>query len=324
MIATALGSFAGLDYPACCRAVLGELEERAPVPELPARGPWAGIIGRSAGLLSQLPVDLQPAGWRLAPGATLIGRRARRLLADDREIFGETMTDWAGTPTLTVAGPLTLAASIDLPRGGRALGDHGALRDIASSWEAGVSDFLRETRRQAGRPFAVQVDEPCLAVVLEGRVPSASGLHRLAPLAPEVARRLLADAVRAARAGGDVVVLHCCADDPHLGVLGRAGADALSLDVRHWDGRRWEDLARWCEEEPARAVWLGLVGVDDPEGDLPLIGERLHRARAALGPGEETSPPDSWALTPACGLAGASEAGQWRILRALTRVAAQQ
>ncbi|WP_314710337.1 hypothetical protein [Propionibacterium acidifaciens] len=321
MITTALGSFAGHDYAACCRAVLGELVGRAPMPELPARGPGADMIGRAASLLPGLPVDLQPSGWRLAQGPSLIGRRARRMLGDDREIFVEHLADWPGTPTLTVAGPLTLAARLGLPRGGRAVGDAGALRDIAQSWTAGVGDFVRGTARLAERPVAVQIDEPCLAMVLDGEVPDESGRHRLDPVDGQRARGVLADAVDAARAGGELVALHCCADDPHLDVLGAAGADALSLDVRAWAGGRWDELAAWCDAAPDRSPWLGLVGADEEEPDVADLARRFARARAGLDVAEDSPRPADWALTPACGLAGASENGQWRILRALAGVA---
>lgn len=322
MIATALGSFAGSDYAACCRAVLGELEHRAPLPELPARGPGADMVGRSASLLPEMPVDLSPAGWRLCRGPSLITARARRMLADDREIFIETMQDWSGTPAVTVAGPLTLAACIDLPRGGRAIGDAVACRDIAQSWQAGVGDFLHEIVRLAGRSFAVQIDEPCLAMVLDGEVPDESGRHRLPPIDAHVARRVLTRSVGTARTGGDQVIVHCCADDPHLDVLGEAGADALSLDVRDWSGDRWDELAQWCSADQARGLWLGLVGADEADPGARAIARRFSQARARLDLAEGSPRLDGWAITPACGLAGATGDGQWQILRDLVRVAA--
>ncbi|RLP11624.1 uroporphyrinogen decarboxylase/cobalamine-independent methonine synthase family protein [Propionibacterium australiense] len=324
MIATALGSFAGTDYAACCHAVLGELEHRAPLPELPARGPGADMIGRTASLLPEMPFDLSPAGWRLCQGPSLIARRARRRLADDREIFTEIMQDWPGVPTITLAGPLALAAGLDLPRGGRAAGDHGARHDIAQSWQAGVSDFLRETVRLAGRAFAVQIDEPSLAMLLDGELPDESGRHRLPPVDAQEARRILSRSVETARAGGDQVVVHCCADDPHLEVLGQIGADALSLDVRDWVQDRVDELAQWCSAEPARGLWLGLVGADEADLGGTVIAQRFSQARARLDVAEGSPRLDGWAITPACGLAAATSSGQWQILRELVRVATDQ
>ena len=65
MRATALGSFPGTDMRATIRWVLGELDVLAPVPELPARGVGAQMIGRTTAVLAGLAADLQPGGWRL-------------------------------------------------------------------------------------------------------------------------------------------------------------------------------------------------------------------------------------------------------------------
>jgi hypothetical protein len=74
--ATGIGSLPGSDIREAVRVVFGELPDLPHLPELPARGPGADMIGRGAGLLVDMPVDLQPAGWRLVdrPGRDL--RRA--------------------------------------------------------------------------------------------------------------------------------------------------------------------------------------------------------------------------------------------------------
>lgn len=66
---------------------------------------------------------------------------------------------------------------------------------------------------------------------------------------------------------------------------------------------------------------MGLVGADEEEPDVADLARRFARARAGLDVAEDSPRPADWALTPACGLAGASENGQWRILRALAGVA---
>ncbi len=176
--------------------------------------------------------------------------------------------------------------------------------------------------RLIARAFAVQIDEPCLAMVLDGGVPDESGRSLLPPVDRQEARRVLAGAVEAARAGGDQVVVHCCAVDPHLDVLGGAGADALSLDVRDRGSGFWDELARWCSGNPERRLWLGLVGADETEQGASVIARRLALARARLDVAGGSTRPADWAITPACGLARAPGTGQWRILRDLTRVAA--
>ncbi len=56
--ATGVGSLPGTDCVAAIRLVLDALPDGPHVPELPERGPGADLIGRGAGLLPGLPVDL--------------------------------------------------------------------------------------------------------------------------------------------------------------------------------------------------------------------------------------------------------------------------
>ena len=86
------------------------------LPELPARGPYAGMIGRATALLAGLAVDLQPAGWRLTDGS---GRDHRRAIGTAAVTIS---TSWrssaqgyAGPLKFAVAGPWTLAASHGAP-----------------------------------------------------------------------------------------------------------------------------------------------------------------------------------------------------------------
>ena len=77
--ATGIGSLPGTEPVEALRLVLGELPDLAHLPELPARGPGADLIGRTAALLVDLAVDLTPAGWRLVPRSGIDQRRARRV-----------------------------------------------------------------------------------------------------------------------------------------------------------------------------------------------------------------------------------------------------
>ena len=62
-IVTALGSMPGTDPVEAARIVLGELPDLMPLPELPARGVGADMLGRTAGLLVDLAVEVvDPAG----------------------------------------------------------------------------------------------------------------------------------------------------------------------------------------------------------------------------------------------------------------------
>ena len=68
----------GTDPLAAMRLILDELPDLPYLVELPDRGAGADIIGRTAALLVNLPVDVTTRGWRLAdrPGRDL--RRAQR------------------------------------------------------------------------------------------------------------------------------------------------------------------------------------------------------------------------------------------------------
>ena len=70
--ASGMGSMPGTDIAEAQRIVLGELPVPH-LPELPGRGPGADLVGRAAGLLVDLPVELYAARWRIAgrPGRDL-------------------------------------------------------------------------------------------------------------------------------------------------------------------------------------------------------------------------------------------------------------
>ena len=64
--ATGVGSRPGTDPRGAMAVVLGELPELPHLVELPNRGPGADLIGRTANLLVDLPVQTTERGWRLA------------------------------------------------------------------------------------------------------------------------------------------------------------------------------------------------------------------------------------------------------------------
>ena len=57
-VATGIGSLPGTDIAEAQRVVFGELPELPHLAELPERGPGADMLGRSAGFLVELPVQL--------------------------------------------------------------------------------------------------------------------------------------------------------------------------------------------------------------------------------------------------------------------------
>lgn len=320
VIATALGSFSGTGMAATVSAVLGTFPDRAPLPELPDRGPHAAMFARTMCLLHDLPFDLQPAGWRLSLGPSLLARRARRTLLDDIDVTVENLQDWSGTLTVTTMGPWTLSACVDLPRGGRSIGDASARRDICQAWGSALAAHIAHVRRVVGSPVAVQIDEPSLVQVLSGTIPDESGRRTLPPVDRHEVGQALHEAVDAAReAGGDIVVVHCCASGAPLELILDSGADAPSLDTATLSDSAWERLGQWCAE--GGQAWVGLLPTDRMEAGKAFISRQFDEACSRLGVDDAAR--DRLVLTPACGLAGVERTVAWRALAELVEVAAQ-
>ena len=171
--------------------VLGELPDLAYVPEVPGRGAGASMTGRGVAVMAALGADLQPAGWRLTDAPGVDQRRARSLLAQDLDGFEEQAQGYAGTVKVQVAGPWTLAATVERPRGDKVLADFGARRDLAQALAEGLRDHVGDLRRRVPKAagIVVQVDEPALAAVLSAAIPTASGFGRHRAVHPPEASR---------------------------------------------------------------------------------------------------------------------------------------
>ena len=155
--------------------------------------------------------------------------------------------------------------------------------------------------------WIVQLDEPALAVVVEGRVPTASGYgrHRTIDL-PEASAHLewLVSAVT--EAGGEAWV-HSCAPRTPWSLVAGTGVSGLSADL---DMLGPADLDTFAEAlEAGRTAALGLVPSTDPPAapsDARLV-ERVQRWLDMLGLDPETAG-EHLVVTPTCGLAGATPA----------------
>jgi methionine synthase II (cobalamin-independent) len=233
--ATGVGSLPGTDIVEAVRTILGELPDLPYLPELPSRGPGADMIGRAAGLLVDMPVELYAGRWRIAgrPGIDL--RRTHDLWARDLDALTDQASEYAGPIKLAVAGPWTLAASVDLPIGGRLLRDPGAVRDLVASLAEAVATLVRDvSARLPSARVLVQLDEPSLPLALAGRVATESGLGMLRVVEESTARDALTAVIAAA---GVPVVVHCCAADVPIGLFRDAGAVAVGLDLDQIDIR---------------------------------------------------------------------------------------
>jgi len=304
--ATGVGSMPGTDVDEALRVVFGTLPDLPFLPELPARGPGADLIGRAAGLLAELHVDLQPAGWRFVARSGVDERRATSLLTRDLDALEEQAASYAGPLKLQVAGPWTLAATVERSRGGRALADQGAVRDIAAALAEGLRTHLADVRRRVpGAILLLQLDEPALPAVLVGRVPTASGFGAIPAVDGPVARDALAVVLRAVAEAGAFGLVHCCASGVPLGLLVEAGAAAVSVDFGQLSGD--DDEALGTAVESGAGLLLGVVPSSDAELSHPVrTVEPVRRLWQRLRLPPERLP--AVVLTPTCGLAGASAA----------------
>jgi Cobalamin-independent synthase, Catalytic domain len=315
----------GTDPAEAMRVVAGELPDFPHLPELPERGPGADLIGRTAGLLVDMPAEVTPRGWRLAerPGRDL--SRARSMLSSDLDVLEEVLQGFRGPVKIQLCGPWTLAATMELPHTMNvALADPGAVADLTVSLAEGAAAHVAEVaKRMPGARLVVQFDEPALPAVAAGTVPTASGLSRLAAVEAGPLQERLSQALASTR---EYTVVHCCATTVPFGIIRAAGADAVAFDL--------SQLRRGDEDEVAEAAEAGIGlltgavpappdvapesagsgGTDRVSGPggrgtdgAQQTAERVIRFWRRLGLPLATCA-DQAVITPACGLAGASPA----------------
>lgn len=336
--ATGVGSYPGDDPAEALRTVLGELPGFPHLPELPGRGAGADIIGRSAALLVDLAVGLQPSGWRFADRPGRDHSRARDFLARDLDTLEDLAHAYEGPFKVQVAGPWTLAGGIELRHGYKALADPGAVRDLTESLAEGVAAHLADVRRRLpGATIVCQIDEPQLPGVLAGTVPTASGFGRLAAVEGEVATGGLG---RVLAAAGPAPIVHCCAPDVPFELLRTAGARAFSFDPSR--SRAADDEALGEAIEAGIGLFLGavpaVVSRTPGAGPAAPTGSRgaASAAGSAAGSADDAGTArrlwrrlgfapelltESVVVTPSCGLAGATPAETRRVLARCREVA---
>jgi methionine synthase II (cobalamin-independent) len=278
------------------------------LPELPARGPGADMIGRTLGMLVELYARVEPSGWRFGDRPGRDTKRARSWLGEDLDALEEFAQGYEGPLKVQAVGPWTMAASVELRNGEAALGDPGACRDLAASLAEGVTAHLDDLRRRLpGARLVLQLDEPSITAVLLGHVKTASGYSAHRAVDRAVVEGTLREVIAAVGTAGDVpVVVHSCAPDVPFALLRRAGASGVSFDFDLLTERDWDAFGEAAEA--GAALFAGVVpGKDAPLSDPAgsVSGVRALWRRLGLAPGALGS---SVAVTPACGLAGASPA----------------
>ncbi|HRL79947.1 MAG TPA: hypothetical protein PLK46_06410 [Propioniciclava sp.] len=295
MHTSGLGSLPGTDVAGGVRFAL-EAASLPWLPEFPARGPWAGMIGRTLGMLEGIGAALLAGEWSLTAIPGVDQRRARATLRDDLDVLEENAQGLTGPLRITATGPWTLAATTLAPRGGHVLKDASARRDLAQSLAAGLTDLRAQVeRRLPGTTATLQIDEPLLPAVLGGDVRTESGYARYTAVE--------AEEVIGALAGLHGDVLHCCAPglDPAI-VVGEHGAGfrGLALDEGLLSRADLDTLGPLLES--GRELWLGCADARTlraPHADA-LTATVLGDLRALeWGPRAATAV----VLTPSCGLA---------------------
>ncbi|MEV7793614.1 methionine synthase [Streptomyces sp. NPDC087512] len=316
--ATGIGSLPGQDAREAVKTATGTFEDFPFLPELPARGPGADMIGRSAGMLVELYARVEPSGWRLGDRPGRDTKRARAWLGEDLDALEEFTQGYEGPLKVQAVGPWTLAAALELRNGEAVLSDAGACRDLTASLAEGLRQHLAEVaRRVPGAQVVLQLDEPSLTAVLRGRVRTASGYRTHRAVDRQVVEAALRDLV-AAHADGPVVV-HSCAPDVPFALLRRAGVAGISFDFSLLTER--DDDAIGEAVEGGTRLLAGVVpGTDGPLSDPAgsVMGVRTLWRRLGLHPGLLA---EAVTITPSCGLAGASPEYARRALAHCVRAA---
>ena len=257
-----VGPWPGTDVLEAATTVVGDLADTPDEVEgapfavlLPARGPWGDATGAAVALLTDLPAELGPHGWKLAdrPGRDL--ERARAFAREDLDALAIAAHGYTGPLVLPVLGPFTLAADVYLARGDRILSDHGALRDTVASVAEGVAARVADMRRVVpGADVRVLLREPLLAAVLAGAVPGFTGRAPLRRVPGPVVADGLGDVAHVVRgAGASAVVVHGGSAWSALAAVRASSADGAALAVAGIGERGWEEVAGLVES--GKALW---------------------------------------------------------------------
>lgn len=307
-VATGIGSWPGVTPRQASEIVVGELHRLPHLVELPERGVGADLIGRAGALLVDVAIDTTVRGYRIAARGGSVMRRALSLLNEDVDALEEAWERAGGSRDgravkVQAPGPITLAASLELGNGHRAITDAGAVRDLAASLAEGVARHRAEVARRLAATVVVQFDEPLLPAALAGRLSGVTALNPVHPVDEAVASGLLDEC--AAVVGGEVL-LHCCAAEFPWNVLQRSTIGAISLDPSLLGAGTLNGLGEFLDA--GRTVVLGVVPSTEPTG--PLSAEEVTAAAAAITDrlGFPRSVFDAQVgISPACGLAGAGQ-----------------
>ena len=301
--ASGIGSWPGTSVPEALAVVRDVLsEDGLPyLPELPARGPGSDMVGRAAGLLVDLAVDLQPMGWRfvdrpgrdalahrlaLAGGPRRAGRGLRRL---------HRRAEAAGAPG---RGPWPRRCGCTAPE--RAVVDARAPPATSSPpWRRACGATSARSSAWCRAPrLVLQLDEPGLPAVLAGRLPTASGYGVLRAVDPQVSGSRAFATCSPPRTGG--VRRSTAAPGPELAPA--AGHRRLRARGRHHAARPPRVGVGRGDGGVRVALWAGVLPTDGSQTSVSgVLGPLVDRWREV---GLPVAGLDAVTVTPTCGLAG--------------------
>ena len=270
----------GTDPAEALRLVLGELPDLPHLPELPGRGAGADMIGRTAALLVDLQVDLQPpaGGWSTGRAATAGAPRAcwrgpRRAGGVRPGLRGA--AEGAGRRAVD-AGRHARAA----PRRQGACPTPARAATWPQSLAEGVRRHLAEVRRRVpGAAVVLQLDEPSLPAVLRRQVPTASGFGTLRAVEEQVVEPASPQVLAAAPARR-VDVVHCCAPTSAVRAAARGRGAARSRSTSRCSPTADDDALGEAVEAGRRAA--GSVSCPRPDAAVVDLGREASRSVRAL------------------------------------------
>lgn len=308
---TAVGSFPGTNVREIVAVIAGEIPGLPVLPELPARGPGADMIGRTGALLGRLSsafaLTTTPTGWRIDSSVSGALPKAMRVagawLGEDLDAFEERFRDLDGPVKVQLAGPFTMASSIELVSGERLLADAGAVRELVAATEMAAAEIVANIQRRVpGAQVWCQFDEPLLDRVVSGQIRRVATRSTIDVPDHVVTRGLaaLADIEQAVAVG-----VHSCASRPPIHQLSEAGFDFISCDLTVIADRR-EEVRRALESQLAQYVEAGgqlIAGVDAEADQLRTRIGALEQWASRTGI-DLTGVASQVKLTSPCGLAG--------------------
>lgn len=263
-----VGSLPGTDIVEALKVVIDEHTDFMYLPELPNRGPGADMIGRAGALLSTVAADLAiettPTGWKFADAPGMHVRRALSWLNEDLDRLEERIGDAEVQLKVQLTGPVTLAATIALQRGERAIADPGAVRDIALAHREAVIAHVRDVRRRLpGATVTMQIDEPAMTAAVRGMLPRQSGFGKLRSLEASVVADIHTGIATAISEAGATPWLHSCAPDWPLALATKAGYRGISGDFSLLTDADEEALGTAIEHDVT--IVAGVIPTTDAE-----------------------------------------------------------